>query len=47
MILLGMLAALVFVQLARLAQEYLLALAAVRLDTAVIDFLSQDFCLYR
>ena len=41
MILLGMLAALVFVQLATLAQEYLLAFAAVRLDTAVLDFLSR------
>jgi HlyB family type I secretion system ABC transporter len=40
-ILLGMLAALVFVQCATLAQEYLLALAAVRLDTAILDFLSQ------
>src|SRR5881409_1421562 len=40
-ILLGMLAALVFVQLASLAQEYLLAFVAVRLDTAVLDFLSR------
>ena len=40
-ILLGMLAAIVFVQLATLAQEYLLAFAAVRLDTAVLDFLSR------
>jgi ATP-binding cassette subfamily B protein len=40
-ILIGMLAALVFVQLAALAQEYLLAFAAVRLDTAVLDFLSR------
>jgi HlyB family type I secretion system ABC transporter len=40
-ILLGMLAALVFVQLSSLAQEYLLAFAAVRLDTAVLDFLSR------
>jgi len=40
-ILLGMLAALVFVQLCTLAQEYLLAFAAVRLDTAVLDFLSR------
>src|SRR4030095_7394001 len=38
-ILLGMLAALVFVQLSMLAQEYLLAFATVRLDTAVLDFL--------
>ena len=41
MILLGMLAALVFVQLSSLAQEYLLAFAAVRLDTAILDFLSR------
>ena len=40
-ILLGMLAALVFVQLFTLAQEYLLAFAAVRIDTAVLDFLSR------
>src|SRR5712692_2704835 len=40
-ILLGMLAAIVFVQLSTLAQEYLLAFAAVRLDTAVLDFLSR------
>jgi HlyB family type I secretion system ABC transporter len=40
-ILLGMLAALAFVQLATLAQEYLIAFAAVRLDTAVLDFLSR------
>ena len=40
-ILLGMFAALVFVQLATLAQEYLIAFAAVRLDTAVLDFLSR------
>lgn len=40
-ILLGMLAALAFVQLATLAQEYLLAFAAVRLDTAMLDFLSR------
>jgi HlyB family type I secretion system ABC transporter len=40
-ILLGMLAALVFVQLSSIAQEYLLAFAAVRLDTAVLDFLSR------
>jgi HlyB family type I secretion system ABC transporter len=38
-ILLGMLAALIFVQLSSIAQEYLLAFAAVRLDTAVLDFL--------
>jgi HlyB family type I secretion system ABC transporter len=40
-ILLGMLAAILFVQLSTLAQEYLLAFAAVRLDTAVLDFLSR------
>jgi ATP-binding cassette subfamily B protein len=40
-VLLGMLAALVFVQLSTLVQEYLLAFAAVRLDTAVLDFLSR------
>jgi HlyB family type I secretion system ABC transporter len=40
-ILLGLFAALVFVQLSTLAQEYLLAFAAVRLDTAVLDFLSR------
>src|SRR6202011_2377790 len=42
-ILLGMLAAIVFMQLSTLAQEYLLAFAAVRLDTAVLDFLSRKF----
>jgi HlyB family type I secretion system ABC transporter len=41
LILLGMLAAIVFVQLSTLAQEYLLSFAAVRLDTAVLDFLSR------
>ncbi len=41
LILLGMVAALVFVQLFTLAQEYLLAFVAVRLDTAVLDFLSR------
>jgi ATP-binding cassette subfamily B protein len=41
MILLGMLAALIFVQISTLAQEYLLAFAAVRLDTAILDFLSR------
>jgi HlyB family type I secretion system ABC transporter len=40
-ILLGMFAAIVFVQFSTLAQEYLLAFAAVRLDTAVLDFLSR------
>src|SRR5213596_1110470 len=41
LILLAMVAALVFVQLFTLAQEYLLAFVAVRLDTAVLDFLSR------
>ena len=41
-ILLGMAAALVFVQASSLAQEYLLAFAAVRLDTAILDFLSRQ-----
>src|SRR5437762_1607680 len=41
MILLGMLAALAFVQLFTLAQEYLLAFAVVRLDTAGLDFFSR------
>src|SRR5437763_6368445 len=40
-IILGMLAAIIFVQLAAIAQEYLIAFAAVRLDTAVLDFLSR------
>ena len=40
-ILLGMLAAVIFVQFCTLAQEYLLAFAAVRLDTAILDFLSR------
>ena len=40
-ILLAMVVALVFVQLSTLVQEYLLAFAAVRLDTAVLDFLSR------
>jgi ATP-binding cassette subfamily B protein len=40
-ILLGMFAVIVFVQLSTLAQEYLLAFAAVRLDTAILDFLSR------
>ena len=41
-ILLGMLAAIVFVQLAAIAQEYLLAFAAVRLDAGILDFLSRQ-----
>jgi len=40
-ILIAMLAAIVFVQLSTLAQEYLLAFAAVRLDAAILDFLSR------
>ena len=40
-ILLGLLAAIVFVQLSSLAQEYLLAFAAVRLDTVILDLLSR------
>src|SRR5437764_1050709 len=34
--------AIIFVQLAAIAQEYLLAFAAVRLDTAILDFLSRQ-----
>ncbi len=41
-ILLGMGAALFFVQASSLAQEYLLSFAAVRLDTAILDFLSRQ-----
>src|SRR6516165_7207520 len=41
MILLGMVAAVVFAQISALAQEYLLAFAAVRIDTAILDFLSR------
>ncbi len=41
-ILLGMGAAMIFVQVASLAQEYLLSFAAVRLDTAILDFLSRQ-----
>jgi ATP-binding cassette subfamily B protein len=41
-ILLGMVAALFFVQASALAQEYLLSFAAVRLDTAILDFLSRQ-----
>ena len=40
-ILLGMIAAIVFVQVSTLAQEYLLAFAAVRLDISMLDFLSR------
>ena len=41
-ILLGMGIALVFVQAATLAQEYILAFTAVRLDTAILDFLTRQ-----
>ncbi len=41
-ILLGMGAVLFFAQAASLAQEYLLSFAAVRLDTAILDFLSRQ-----
>ena len=41
-IILGMLAAIVFVQMAAIAQEYLLAFASVRLDTSIVDFLSRQ-----
>ena len=41
-ILLGMGAVLVFVQAASLAQEFLLSLAAVRLDTTILDFVSRQ-----
>src|SRR6266851_4838846 len=41
-ILVGMGAALFFVQASSLAQEYLLSFAAVRLDTAILDFLSRQ-----
>ncbi|PYI79475.1 MAG: hypothetical protein DMF04_00010 [Verrucomicrobia bacterium] len=41
-IILGMLAAIIFVQMAAIAQEYLLAFAAVRLDTSILDFLSRQ-----
>src|SRR5437763_1676862 len=41
LILFALVAAIVFVQLSALAQEYLLAFAAVRLDTAMLDFLSR------
>jgi len=40
-ILLGMLAAIVFVQLSAFAQEYLLAFAAARFDAVVLDFVSR------
>ena len=41
-ILLGMGAVLVFVQASSLAQEFLLSLAAVRLDTTILDFVSRQ-----
>ncbi len=44
-ILLGMFAAIIFVQFCTLAQEYLLAFAAVRLDTAILDFLSRQIAV--
>ena len=40
-IILAMAIVLIFVQLASLAQEYLLAWAAVRLDTSILDFLTR------
>ena len=42
LILLGMFVALFFVQASTLVQEYLLAFTAVRLDTAILDFLSRQ-----
>ncbi|HEY1771031.1 MAG TPA: peptidase domain-containing ABC transporter [Chthoniobacterales bacterium] len=42
LILLGMGTVLFFVQASSLAQEYLLSFAAVRLDTAILDFLSRQ-----
>jgi HlyB family type I secretion system ABC transporter len=42
LILLGMGAALFFMQTSNLVQQYLLAFAAVRLDTAILDFLSRQ-----
>ena len=41
-ILLGMGAALLFVEISTLAQQFLLAFAAVRLDAAILDFLSRQ-----
>ncbi len=41
-ILLGMGVTLFFVQVSSLAQEYLLSFAAVRLDTAILDYLSRQ-----
>jgi ATP-binding cassette subfamily B protein len=41
-ILLAMAVALVFVQLANLAQEYLLSFVAVRIDAAILDFLTRQ-----
>ncbi|MEP7072320.1 MAG: peptidase domain-containing ABC transporter, partial [Verrucomicrobiota bacterium] len=41
-IILAMFGAIIFVQMAAIAQEYLLAFAAVRLDTAILDFLSRQ-----
>ncbi|MBA2433133.1 MAG: peptidase domain-containing ABC transporter [Chthoniobacterales bacterium] len=42
LILMGMAAALFFMQASTLVQQYLLAFAAVRLDTAILDFLSRQ-----
>ncbi|CAN5807441.1 hypothetical protein BH20VER1_BH20VER1_09510 [soil metagenome] len=42
LILMGMGAALFFMQASTLIQQYLLAFAAVRLDTAILDFLSRQ-----
>ena len=41
-ILLAMAVALVFMQLANLVQEYLLSFAAVRIDAAILDFLTRQ-----
>ena len=41
-ILLGMVVVLFFVQISSLAQEYLLSFIAVRLDTAILDYLSRQ-----
>ncbi len=42
MIIMAMFIAIAFVQMAAIVQEYLLAFAAVRLDTAILDFLSRQ-----
>lgn len=41
LIILGMAAALVFMALAKLAQQYLMAFVAVRIDAAILDFLTR------